>query len=165
MFGGRASVRRGNVRHAILAVLRDEPMHGYQIIQELESRTAGRWRPSAGSVYPTLQQLEDERLVRGEEVDGRRTYTLTDTGQQAAADSPLAGHPWIGDDPQGEPGLRRLGMQLVAAAVQVQREGSPEAHRRAEEVLSEGRRELYRLLAEDVAEPVPDGASDGKEKP
>src|ERR687892_2661377 len=77
LFHGRGSVRRGNVRNAILAVLRDKPMHGYQVIQELEDRTGGRWRPSAGSVYPTLQLLEDEGLVTSEEIEGRRTYTLT----------------------------------------------------------------------------------------
>src|SRR5437762_625640 len=79
----RASVRRGDVRPLILAALKGQPMHGYQVIQELEAQSGGRWRPSAGSVYPTLQQLEDEGLVRSEEVDGRRTYSLTDAGRAA----------------------------------------------------------------------------------
>src|SRR5262245_50022324 len=77
-------VRRGEVRTHILAALRDKPMHGYEVIQELEAQSEGRWRPSAGSVYPTLQQLADEGLVTSEEVDGRRTYTLTDAGRKEA---------------------------------------------------------------------------------
>ena len=69
---GRHRVRRGDVRSAILALLDDRPMHGYEMIQELEERTGGRWTPSAGSIYPTLQLLEDEGLVTPEEVEGRK---------------------------------------------------------------------------------------------
>ena len=69
---GRHRVRRGDVRSAILALLDDRPMHGYEMITELEERTGGRWRPSAGSIYPTLQLLEDEGLVTAEQVDGRK---------------------------------------------------------------------------------------------
>src|SRR5258707_548942 len=83
-FGGRGGgprVRRGNVRAAILALLAERPMHGYEMIQELEARTNGLWRPSAGSIYPTLQLLEDEGLVTGEESEGKRRFTLTDGGR------------------------------------------------------------------------------------
>src|SRR4051794_38709203 len=83
---GRHPVRRGDVRSAILALLDDRPMHGYEIIQELEERTGGRWTPSAGSIYPTLQLLEDEGLVTSEEVEGRKVYSLTDAGKEAAPD-------------------------------------------------------------------------------
>jgi DNA-binding PadR family transcriptional regulator len=148
--GGGGTVRRGNVRYAILAVLQDRPMHGYQVIQELESRTDGRWRPSAGSVYPTLQLLEDEGLVISEEVDGRRTYSLTDTGRQAASDLPQQGR--FGPDADAGEALdvRKLAMHLVAAAAQVKRMGSPEANRAAREILTDSRKKLYRLLAEDT---------------
>src|SRR5919202_1879353 len=81
---GAPRVRRGNVRAAILALLAERPMHGYEIIQELEARTSGLWRPSAGSIYPTLQQLEDEGLVVGTESEGRRRYVLTDAGRTEA---------------------------------------------------------------------------------
>src|SRR5436190_4116105 len=79
-FGGRGGprMRRGNVRAAILALLAERPMHGYEMIQELESRTNGLWRPSAGSIYPTLQMLEDEGLVSGEASEGKRRFSLTD---------------------------------------------------------------------------------------
>ena len=93
--GSRSAVRRGDVRPAILAVLEDEPMHGYQVIRVLEERSGGRWRPSAGSVYPTLQQLQDEGLVRSEEVDGRRTYSLTDEGRTLVATVHPGGSPLV----------------------------------------------------------------------
>src|SRR5215813_10617447 len=85
MRGGRGPrVRRGDVRAAILDLLAEgQPWNGYQIIQEIGARTEGLWRPSAGSVYPALQQLEDEALIRAESTgeDRRRMYTLTEEGQ------------------------------------------------------------------------------------
>jgi DNA-binding PadR family transcriptional regulator len=145
---GGGSVRRGNVRYAILAVIKDRPMHGYEVITELEARTGGRWRPSAGSVYPTLQLLEDEGLVKSTEVDGRRTYTLTDAGGTAAADVPTR---WLDGSTADEPAdLRRVAVSLIGAAVAVKRTGSPEANRAAREILVDSRKRLYRLLAEDV---------------
>ena len=81
--GGRR--RRGDVRAAILALLDERPMHGYEMIQELEERSDGMWRPSAGSIYPTLQLLEDEGLIAGEEHEGKRRFTLTDAGREADA--------------------------------------------------------------------------------
>ncbi|HTW98996.1 MAG TPA: PadR family transcriptional regulator, partial [Acidimicrobiales bacterium] len=74
--GGGGRARRGNVRAALLALLAERPMHGYEMIQELDTRTGGAWRPSPGSIYPTLQMLEDEGLVTATEVDGRRTFTI-----------------------------------------------------------------------------------------
>lgn len=152
LFSGRGSVRRGNVRAAVLSVLADRPMHGYQVMQELESRTAGRWRPSPGSIYPTLQLLQDEGLVTSDEVDGRRTFSVTESGRQAAAASALPRGSWA--DGGGETAdLRKLAVQLVHAAIQVQRIGSPDANRTAREVLVDGRRRLYGLLADDVGDP------------
>ncbi len=159
-------VRKG-VRPAILAVLLDQPMHGYQVITELEARSGGRWRPSAGSVYPTLQQLEDEGLVRGQEQDGRKVYTLTDAGRAEAESSPLARHPWFSKDGGGQSmDLRRLGVQLIGAAVQVSRVGSESAQAQAREILVDARRKLYGVLAEDGADGE-DGADadDGEEGP
>ena len=89
--GGRA--RRGDVRAAILALLGESPMHGYQIIQELETRSNGLWRASPGSIYPTLQLFEDEGLVSASEVDGKRVFQLTDTGRERLAEAvPSCGH-------------------------------------------------------------------------
>jgi DNA-binding PadR family transcriptional regulator len=137
------------VRGAILAVLADRPMHGYQVISELETRTQGRWRPSAGSVYPTLQLLEDEGLVTSEDVDGRRTYSLTAAGREAA--EPFQGI-LEADASGGAHDLRRVAMSVVAAARQVDRIGTAEDVEAARQVLADARRRLYRLLAEEEPE-------------
>ncbi len=152
--------RRGDVRAAILALLAERPMHGYQVIQELEARSGGRWRPSAGSVYPTLQQLEDEGLVHGDDVGGRRVFDLTDAGRaEAARRSDAAGAPWdtagrAADD--GAFDLRQLAFQVGAAAMQVAQVGSAGSLEAARAVLVDARRSLYRLLAEDEAAPSAD---------
>ncbi len=152
-FGSGPAVKRGIVRVAVLRSLIDGPKHGYQIIQDLEARSGGVWRPSAGSIYPTLQQLEDEGLVRSEEREGRRTYALTDEGRRAA-EAVRTTHAERFFAARGEPGaeeLRVLAAQLVAAAVQVERVGSAGARSRAEALLRDARRQLYRILAEDDA--------------
>jgi DNA-binding PadR family transcriptional regulator len=148
--GGR-SVRRGNVRVAILSVLQAGPMHGYQVITELETRTQGRWRPSAGSVYPTLQLLEDEGLLTSEELEGRRTYSLTDAGRSAAAENPMSLEAEGGN---ADPSMRTLAMSLIGAARQVERIGTPESNATAREILVDARRRIYRLLADDDAGPA-----------
>lgn len=141
-------VRRGEVRSQILSVLRDRPMHGYEVIQELEAQSDGRWRPSAGSIYPTLQQLADEGLVTGEDVDGRRVYTITDEGRTVAAES-ADRSPWTDTGNEDGPDIRKLVMQLVPAAIQVGRVGSPHARTEATRILSDARKQMYRLLSED----------------
>jgi len=155
MFGGGRRgpfVRRGEVRSLILATLKDRPMHGYELIQELESKSGGRWRPSAGSIYPTLQQLSDEGLVTGEDVEGRRVYTLTDEGRKAAAESGSA--PWDETkdggrgDTRGQDLMRQV-MELAAAIVQVHKVGSPQARSEAVRIVTDARKEMYRLLSED----------------
>jgi DNA-binding PadR family transcriptional regulator len=150
------SVRRGEIRPLILGVLLEKPMHGYEVIQELEAQSGGRWRPSAGSVYPTLQQLADEGLVTSVEVDGRRTYTLTDEGRTAAASS-TARSPWAETDDDREPDVRQLALQLAQAAIQVHRMGSPHARREANRILVDVRRQMYRLLADDEEAADEDG--------
>ena len=153
-FRGRGRMaRRGDVRTAILALLAEKPMHGYQVIQELETRSDGRWRPSAGSVYPTLQQLEDEGLVRSEEIEGRRVFSLTDAGRaETARRAGAPGAPWESVGPAGDDAafdLRRLSFQVGAAAMQVAQVGSSRSQNQARDVLTDARRRLYRLLAED----------------
>jgi DNA-binding PadR family transcriptional regulator len=148
-FGGHKA-RRGDIRAAILALLAEEPMHGYQIIQELTERTEGVWRPSPGSVYPTLQQLEDEELiVPAASETGKRVYQLTDAGREAAAATPA---PWAevaGEADDALVGLGDLAMQVMAAARQVAAAGSAAQLEAAQEILRDARKALYRLLAED----------------
>jgi DNA-binding PadR family transcriptional regulator len=150
--GGRRA-RRGDVRTALLAMLAERPMHGYDLIRELESRSGGAWRPSPGSIYPTLQMLEEEGLIGGEDQDGKRVFTLTDAGRkelEERRERDGGAAPW-------EPGsfgpamgqLRDAMFGLGAAAMQVGRTGSEDQRKRAAEVISEARKELYRILAED----------------
>ena len=145
--GGRR--RRGDVRAAILALLDERPMHGYEMIQELEERSDGMWRPSAGSIYPTLQLLEDEGLIVGEEHDGKRRFTLTDAGREAAADRPP---PWEqaadgADDERQE--LFASIKQFAPAVVQIAQVGTPEQAQRAKAILDDARKKLYAILAEE----------------
>ena len=148
-FGRRAG--RGDIRAAILTLLAEEPMHGYQIIQELTERTGGVWRPSPGSVYPTLQQLQDEELVREAPSDsGKRVYELTDAGREQATG---ARAPWsevAGESADALVALYDLVHQVMAATRQVAHAGSPAQLESAQEILREARRALYRLLAEDA---------------
>jgi len=148
--GPRAS--RGDIRSAILALLGEGPMHGYQIMRELAERTAGVWRPSPGSVYPTLQQLQDEGLVREIESEGgRHTFELTDEGR-AAAEALETLTPWeaVADETEAAAvELRDLVFQVMAAARQVVHAGDASHLAQAKDVLRETRQRLYRILADD----------------
>ena len=139
---------RGDVRAAVLVLLAEEPMHGYQIIREIELRSGGTWKPSAGSVYPTLQLFADEGLVQVEESQGRKTYALTDAGREEAA---RANVPWSSEeDRQGHhlPALPKAALDLAHATSQVAHTGTAEQTERAVEVLADARRRIYAILAE-----------------
>lgn len=146
--GPRGRRRRGDVRAAVLALLTERPMHGYEMIQELEARTGGAWRPSAGSIYPTLQLLEDEGLVQGEESDGRRRYALTDAGRTEA--DALQRPPWehVGEGESSTAGLREAAMQLGAAVMHAGRTASPEQVEEVRAALVEARRKVYAILGD-----------------
>src|ERR671925_561808 len=140
---GRHRVRRGDVRSAILALLDDRPMHGYEMIQELEERTGGRWTPSAGSIYPTLQLLEDEGLVTPEEVEGRKVYSLTDAGKEAAPDRTEGARPWEqGDEDSPRFAVRSELMRTIGAAKQIARGDDDDQMAKAAEILKDARRKL-----------------------
>ena len=159
-FGGRGPrVRRGDVRAAILDLLAEgEPWNGYQIIQEIGARTQGVWRPSAGSVYPALQQLEDEALIKdqGSEAAGedrRRMYTLTEEGQayvEEHADELKASWDAVtGSVNDTEVQLRHTIHQVMVAVSQVAQAGSAAQVQQAGKILADTRRALYRILASD----------------
>jgi DNA-binding PadR family transcriptional regulator len=148
-FGPHGRARRGNVKAAVLAVLAEQPMHGYEIMQQLESRSGGFWRPSPGSIYPTLQLLEDQGLVKSEEVEGRRVFSLTDEGRAEA--EKISGEPWAASEggPEGSRFKLRQGIfQLMAAVKQVGMTGSQEQIDKTLEILAEARKRIYGLLAE-----------------
>lgn len=145
--------KRGDIRAALLVLLGEEPRNGYQLMQEIEQRSDGAWRPSPGSVYPALQQLEDEGLVRREETDGQRLFHLTDAGREhVAARDEDAPDPWdafaegVGD---GQWALQQEFRQLAMAFAQLVGGGSEAQQEAARKQLAETRKALYGILAED----------------
>jgi DNA-binding PadR family transcriptional regulator len=150
---GRRGRRRGNVRAAILLLLEEEPRNGYQVMQEIEQRSEGAWRPSPGSVYPAFQLLADEGLIRGESRDGGNVYELTDAGRAHVEENrEQLGNPWQQAADGMPEGVREL-MQPLAqagmAARQIIHHGSTAQRAEAAKVLADTRRALYRILAED----------------
>ena len=153
-FGHRGpKVRRGDVRAAILDVLAVEPMNGYQIIQQIAERSGGAWKPSPGSVYPTVQQLEDEGLVEGYEGGGRRLLQLSAEGRSYVESHPdeLAATWRPFDQPDEEEGpsdLKPVIGQVMGAVWQVIVSGTKQQRAEAAEILAETRRKLYGILAD-----------------
>ncbi len=150
-FAGRSRARRGDIRTAILRLLAEQPMHGYQIIQELSSRSGGAWSPSAGSIYPALQLLADEGLVTAEETAGKRVFTLSDAGKAAVAETADRAAPWA-EAAQGDTGvggLREAAGRLMPAIFQIGKAGSTDQVTAAILVLNDARKKLYAILAED----------------
>jgi len=152
--GGRRGRRtpRGDVRSAVLALVAEQPRHGYEIIQEIGERTVGVWRPSPGSIYPTVSQLEDEGLVRTEKVDGRRVIHLTEAGtrhvEEHRAELDAVWDAASRDVDDDATALWEQLSQLHAAAHQVMSAGTPEQITAAGAALAEARKTIYRLLAE-----------------
>ena len=150
---GRGRARRGDVRLAVLRLLAEEPRNGYQLMQAIEERSEGLWRPSPGSVYPTLAQLEDEGLIRSADVEGARRFELTDSGRQylsTRADEP---GPWESGEATAENPLAELAPLVIAigkATFQVASVGNPAQRAQARTLLQESRRALYRILADEA---------------
>src|SRR5215472_1386474 len=144
---------RGDVRAAVLALLREGPRNGYQIMSEIEERSSGAWRPSPGAVYPALSQLADEGLVTAEESGGKRTFSLSDAGREYVAENPeMARGAWESSQQQEAwqlPGLFASAARLGSGIVQLAHAGTPAQITAAERLLERTRRELYRILAED----------------
>lgn len=147
--GGRR--RRGDVRTALLRLLSERPMHGYDLMKELEDRSGGMWRPSPGSIYPTLQLLEDEGLLKAEEQDGKRVYAITDAGRVELEERTRRSGvpPWeAGADDEGLGELRQAGFKLAAASMQVAKTGTSDQRKQAAGILADARRKLYAILSE-----------------
>ncbi|MCW3001705.1 MAG: transcriptional regulator, PadR-like family, partial [Conexibacter sp.] len=155
--GGRGRrARRGDIRAASLLLLAEEPRNGYGLMQLLEERSGGVWRPSPGSVYPALAQLEDEGLIRSVEHDGRKTFELTDAGRAHIEEHRERwGTPWE-TVAEGVPSelhdLRQAGQALAVASMQIAQMGSKAQLAEAKRILEDARRGLYRLLAGDAPE-------------
>ncbi|GHE48109.1 hypothetical protein GCM10018785_17200 [Streptomyces longispororuber] len=149
--GPRGRARRGDVRASILALLKDRPMHGYEMIQEIAERSGGAWKPSPGSVYPTLQLLEDEGLIASASEGGKKLFSLTDSGRAAADEGPEA--PWEdsgrGADWEALSEIRQAGFGLMEAFGQVWKTGSKEQRDKALTVINDARKKLYLILADE----------------
>jgi DNA-binding PadR family transcriptional regulator len=146
---GRGRAQRGDVRTAILLLLTDQPMHGYQIMQAMSDRTGGAWHPSPGAIYPTIAQLEDEGLVTTNEEGGRRLVTLTDKGRADVEErSARLGDPFADfADAPNRPDLREPLHQLHAAVRQIEVGGDAAQLAAAAQILAQARRSLYLILA------------------
>jgi DNA-binding PadR family transcriptional regulator len=148
--GRRGGARRGDIRGAILLLLSEQPMHGYQLMQEMAARTDGAWRPSPGAIYPALAQLEDEGYVTVTREGGRKLAALTDEGRSHLEEH----HDKIGDPfaelrAAGDHGGLRDALEALAGAVrQVARTGTPAQRTRVQQALVEARRSVYLVLAE-----------------
>ena len=149
--GPRGRARRGDVRASILALLKDRPMHGYEMIQEIAERSGGAWKPSPGSVYPTLQLLEDEGLISSESEGGKKLFALTDEGRTAAEAGPEA--PWEeaarGVDWEALGEIRQAGFGLMEAFGQVWKTGSEGQRQKALAVIHDARKKLDLILADE----------------
>ena len=154
---GRGRARRGDVRQAVLALLAEEPMNGYQMIQAMAERTEGGWKPSPGAIYPALSQLEDEGLIEPFDNNGAKAHRLTESGQTAAA--AIDPKPWEAYNAENAPehpetirGLWKEFSSLAMAAQELTRSGSRAQQQQASQILADARRNLYGLLAADADE-------------
>ena len=150
-FAGHGRARRGDIRAAVLRLLSESPMHGYQIIQELSARSGGAWSPSAGSVYPTLQLLADEGLIIAEETAGKKVFTLTEAGVATVAETADQPAPWedAAENSSGVQGYREAAGKLMQAVFQIGKNGTDAQRETAAEILADARKKLYAILAED----------------
>ena len=162
---GRRRHRRGDIKYVLLELLVEQPRHGYELIKELEQRYAGFYRPSPGSVYPTLQLLEEAGQLTSEQIDGKRVYTITESGRlmlaehqqhRAAEGAPSRRHAFrMGSAGPELDDLRRSVMALTAGVLQVARHGTPDQVHAAMTLLDTTRREIYSILARgDTDEPA-----------
>jgi DNA-binding PadR family transcriptional regulator len=149
---GRGRARRGDVRLAVLRLLAEEPRNGYQLMQAIEERSGGNWRPSPGSMYPTLSQLEDEGLISSAQAEGSREFEITDAGREHLETRAGEPDPWTPEDDRSENAMAELGPLVIGigkAVWQVASVGSEQQRERALALLHETRRGLYGILAED----------------
>ena len=151
--GGRGRARRGDVRMALLMHLADEPRNGYQLMQAIEERSGGRWRPSPGSVYPTLSQLEDEGLIRSLDRDGTKLFEITDAGREQLSSRHDDGAPWESEeDSDTVSDMKTELRKLHTTGAIMLHTGDAKQILRAAQLLAETRRSLYKILAEDAGE-------------
>ncbi len=141
-------MRRGDIKFLLLEILKDNPKHGYEIISDLESRSGG-YRPSAGSVYPTLQMLEEGGYLTGEQVEGKKIYTITDEGlklleERGKTENPFAANPKMAQAFE----VRKSLMKFGSAVMDGVRNGDEETVKRITEIVNKARKDVYSILAD-----------------
>jgi DNA-binding PadR family transcriptional regulator len=151
--GGRKRHRRGDIKFILLELIKEQPRHGYELIKVLEERYGGFYRPSPGTIYPTLQLLEDEGSLISETVDGKRTYKITPAGEAILEQHQQE----IGNERGGKRGfepnwedradLRHSAMALLDSLMQAGRYGSPEQVKAVQELLNKTNQEVHQILA------------------
>ncbi|ROS52742.1 PadR family transcriptional regulator [Frigoribacterium sp. PhB24] len=150
--GGRGRARRGDVRLAILSLLSDAPSNGYGLIKAIAERTDGTWKPSPGSVYPTLQQLVDEELISSDEAATKSVFTLTETGRAYVAEhADEIEKAWAAtadDASDTDREFQTSLMKLMGVVKQFHHDGSEAQRAAATAKLDETRRALYAILAD-----------------
>ncbi|MBV8074068.1 MAG: helix-turn-helix transcriptional regulator [Candidatus Eremiobacteraeota bacterium] len=146
-WGNERRMRRGDVKFLVLETLRERPMHGYDVMRKLEERHEGRYRPSAGSVYPTLQMLEDGGFLTSETVDGKRVYAITDAGRRLLEERGSVEN----EDEDDEFAELRESVRAAKRLVHAVHEGlhNPETRERVLRVIDEARKEIYKILADE----------------
>jgi DNA-binding PadR family transcriptional regulator len=153
-WGDRPRTRRGRIKFILLGLLSERPQHGYELMKELEARRGGFRRSSPGSVYPTLQMLSEGGYLTSEEVEGKRVYTITESGRQLLSDRAGQSDPrsdrdsFVESNPSELIELRRSLTDLNDAVTQVARSGNLEQANRVRDLLAQVKREIYKLLAE-----------------
>jgi len=149
-WGDEQRTPRGDIKYLLLTLLAEQPQHGYQLIKELEARQGGFYRPSPGSVYPTLQLLEEGGYLTSEQIEGKRVYTITDTGRELLAERDnVGGFRDQTDTQQPLIELKDAVMELRGAVMQVARGGNLDKVSRVREILKRAKREIYSILAEE----------------
>jgi DNA-binding PadR family transcriptional regulator len=153
-WGDEPRTRRGDIKFILLELLSERPQHGYELMKELEARRGGFRRPSPGSVYPTLQMLEEGGYLTSEDVDSKRVYTITESGRQFLSNRSPHSHSRnprdrFAEDKSSElMELRRTLTELNDAVTQIARSGNPEQTNRVRDLLVQAKREIYKMLAE-----------------
>lgn len=155
-FGEEMRTRRGDIKYLLLELLAEKPRHGYDLIRELETRHGGFYRPSAGSIYPTLQMLEEGGHLTSEMVEGKRVYTITEAGRKLLAERGTSGGTGTREEFRDAMMARRrrlrelsrAAVELGSAVMQAARYGDEQRAVKVQEILERTRREIYAILAE-----------------
>lgn len=148
-WGGEQRTPRGDIKYILLTLLAEQSGHGYELIKQLEARCGGFYRPSPGSVYPTLQLLEEGGYLTSEQIEGKRVYTITDSGRELLAERGNQVNLLDRNKPQQLIELQEALSDLSAAVMQVARSSNSNRVSRVREILHRVKREIYTILAEE----------------